>query len=60
MKLNKDYTETMQYKIAFACLAASNIYMTWKSIPSPEAWVFIFSFLTLLVLTYVDVINPNE
>ena len=60
MKLNKDYTQTMYYKTAFTFLSASAIYMTWESLPSLEAWTFILSFLTLLTLTYVDVINPNE
>jgi len=58
--MNKDYTQTLTYKIAFACLSASTIYMTWNSLPSLEACLFTLSFLTLLVLTYVDVINPNE
>ena len=58
--MSKDYTQTLAYKISFACLSASTIYMTWTSLPSPEAWLFIASFLTMLVLTYLDVINPNE
>jgi len=59
MKLNKDYTQTMYYKTAFACLAASAIYMTWNSLPSAEAYLFISSFTALLVLTYLDVVNPD-
>ena len=55
----KDYTQTLAYKISFACLSSSTIYMTWTSLPSPEAWLFIASFLTMLVLTYLDVINPD-
>ena len=58
--LKKDYTKTLTYNIAFACLSASTIYMTWTSLPSIEAWIFILSFLTLLGLTYLEVINPNE
>ncbi len=55
----KDYTQTFPYKIAFACLSASSIYMTWTSLPSLEAWIFISSFLTMLGLTYIDIVNPD-
>ena len=56
----QDYTQTMPYKISFACLSASAIYMTWNSLPSLEAWAFIASFLTMLSLTYIDIVNPHE
>ena len=59
MKLNKDYTQTTFYKLCFACLAASAIYMTWTSLPSIEAWTFIASFSAMLCLTYIDIINPD-
>tara|TARA_R110002074_G_C12203704_1_gene635581 strand:- start:200 stop:352 length:153 start_codon:yes stop_codon:yes gene_type:complete len=49
----------MPYKISFACLSASAIYMTWNSLPSLEAWAFIASFLTMLGLTYIDIVNPD-
>ena len=57
--MKKDYTETLLYQLAFAFLSASAVYMTWNSLPSIEAWIFITSFLTLLLITYVDVINPD-
>tara|TARA_R110000765_G_scaffold318569_1_gene410825 strand:+ start:158 stop:349 length:192 start_codon:yes stop_codon:yes gene_type:complete len=56
----KDYTQTTFYKVCFACLAASAIYMTWTSLPSPEAWVFIASFSAMLGLTYKNIINYDE
>jgi len=54
-----DYTQTLFYQTCFAVLSASAILMTWNSLPSIEAWLFVISFLTMLFLTYIDITNPD-
>ena len=55
-----NYTETFQYKLSMACLAASVIMLIWNSFPSAEGAVFTASLSSLIYLTYKDIKKRNE
>ena len=58
--MKPNYTDTVFYKFWFACLAASILVMTWKSIPSGAAYLFLTSFASLVFLTHLQLKKDNK